>query len=341
MTRKKVKLTWIVNDNARRASLRKRRLGLLKKVSELTTLCGINAFLILYSPDEVEPVVWPSRPVVQQLLARFHAMPEMERSKKMINQESFMRERLAKVQEQLKKYQNKNKLSEGTNLMHHIESGRDLDSFNLNELHVLVWYIEELNKDLGKQMEYWHQVLQPPQEGVPLQHFEREEMVRGGGDSLGLKGRDFNESAVWDQWFIDMMNSENRGQSSSNISDIGVPQDTYKGKSTVDDMVLPHHSFLGGSDMGLVPHGNFNPPSIEIQGLQPSNLMGFKVPYGGGSTEIGQQPLGNIGGNITNIAGNEFFRQPSRQLGESSSSNSSTENDNPFQFDFSKTWPSP
>ncbi|MBA0637414.1 hypothetical protein Godav_005211, partial [Gossypium davidsonii] len=40
MTGKRVKLAWIENSSARRASLRKRRQGLVKKVTELTTLCG-------------------------------------------------------------------------------------------------------------------------------------------------------------------------------------------------------------------------------------------------------------------------------------------------------------
>ncbi|KAJ6749931.1 hypothetical protein OIU85_000547 [Salix viminalis] len=62
MARKKVKLMWIVNDAARKASLKKRRDGLLKKVSELTILCGIEAFVIIYCPDDPEPAIWPSRP---------------------------------------------------------------------------------------------------------------------------------------------------------------------------------------------------------------------------------------------------------------------------------------
>ncbi|MBA0619522.1 hypothetical protein Godav_028682 [Gossypium davidsonii] len=52
MTRKKVTLAWISNDSARKVSLKKRRLGLMKKMSELTTLCGIRACLIIYSSNE-------------------------------------------------------------------------------------------------------------------------------------------------------------------------------------------------------------------------------------------------------------------------------------------------
>ncbi|KAK8558162.1 hypothetical protein V6N13_073835 [Hibiscus sabdariffa] len=53
MTRRKVELVWITNLSARRASLGKRRVGLLKMVEELITLCGIKPCLVMYSPGDV------------------------------------------------------------------------------------------------------------------------------------------------------------------------------------------------------------------------------------------------------------------------------------------------
>ncbi|EOX99937.1 Uncharacterized protein TCM_008973 [Theobroma cacao] len=78
MTRKKVKLEWITNDNARRVSLKKRRLGLSKKMNELSTLCGVNACAIIYGPNEIELTVWPSHDVVQQQLTHFQSLSELE-----------------------------------------------------------------------------------------------------------------------------------------------------------------------------------------------------------------------------------------------------------------------
>ncbi|KAJ4823856.1 Agamous-like MADS-box protein agl80, partial [Turnera subulata] len=100
MTRKKVKLAFIANDAARKATFKKRRKGLIKKVSELSTLCGIEACAIIYSPYETQPEVWPSPVGVQRVLSQFRQMPEMEQSKKMVNQESFLRQRIAKAGEQ-------------------------------------------------------------------------------------------------------------------------------------------------------------------------------------------------------------------------------------------------
>ena len=78
MTRKKVKLAYISNDSARKATFKKRKKGLMKKVSELSTLCGIEACAIVYSPYDAQPEVWPSPITVQLMLSQFKNMPKME-----------------------------------------------------------------------------------------------------------------------------------------------------------------------------------------------------------------------------------------------------------------------
>ncbi|MBA0754251.1 hypothetical protein Gogos_021107 [Gossypium gossypioides] len=51
MSRKKIKLAYITNDSARKTTYKRRSKGLVKKVRELTTPCGIEAFAIINSPD--------------------------------------------------------------------------------------------------------------------------------------------------------------------------------------------------------------------------------------------------------------------------------------------------
>lgn len=85
MTRKKVKLAYIANDSARKATYKKRKRGLMKKVSELSTLCGIEACAIIFSPYDSQPELWPSPIGVQRVLSQFKKMPEMEQSKKMVS----------------------------------------------------------------------------------------------------------------------------------------------------------------------------------------------------------------------------------------------------------------
>ncbi|KAE8719578.1 hypothetical protein F3Y22_tig00109945pilonHSYRG00315 [Hibiscus syriacus] len=96
MTKKKIKLTWITNNTSRRASLKTRRHGLVKKVKELTTLCGIEAYLLLYSLGEQEPMVRPSPDEVKRLIEKFHLVPELQRVKKMMNTENHMIEKHSK-----------------------------------------------------------------------------------------------------------------------------------------------------------------------------------------------------------------------------------------------------
>ncbi|KAI5640212.1 hypothetical protein M9H77_00035 [Catharanthus roseus] len=90
MSKSMVKLSFIQNDAKRRAAYKKGKKGFLNKVSELTTLCGINACTIIYSKFDSEPDIWPST-----LL--------MMKQRKMWNQEAYLRERIMKLKEQLNK----------------------------------------------------------------------------------------------------------------------------------------------------------------------------------------------------------------------------------------------
>ncbi|GLT28397.1 hypothetical protein SLA2020_033370 [Shorea laevis] len=91
MTRKKVKLQYISNDSARKASFKERKKGLMKKASELTTLCGIDAYAIVYSPFDSQPEIWPSPARVQRVLSLgSKKLPEMEQGKKMVRRKPLI-----------------------------------------------------------------------------------------------------------------------------------------------------------------------------------------------------------------------------------------------------------
>ncbi|KAL2458382.1 MADS-box transcription factor family protein [Abeliophyllum distichum] len=74
MTRGKIKLEYIANDAERKASFKKRKKGLLNKVHELCTLCGVQACAIIYSSYEPEPTVWPSELDAQHVISRFRGI---------------------------------------------------------------------------------------------------------------------------------------------------------------------------------------------------------------------------------------------------------------------------
>ncbi|XWS66576.1 hypothetical protein CRYUN_Cryun05aG0211500 [Craigia yunnanensis] len=304
MTRKKLKLAWIANKGARKASLKKRRLGLLKKVSELTTLCGVDACLIVYSPDENEPMVWRSHAEVQRQLEEFHKMPELERLKKMMNQEAYLGERVTRAQEHLRKYQRRNKEVVIGHLMHQINQGKGLDELNHTELHGLIWFVEEKMKEIRKCNEFFQQV---PFEPAGLAHGnlpllpqgpadDLRARIGGAGAGLGGDGRTLNESLMWDQWLIDMMNSnESKSGASSSImrSDMGLPYYHPFAGNDAEYLGLPRHPFGGSSsvaaEMGLSPYGNFRVPTSDM-GLPP---LGFRLH--GGASNMGLSH-GSVGG---------------------------------------------
>nr|GFC25777.1 agamous-like MADS-box protein AGL80 [Tanacetum cinerariifolium] len=154
MTRKKVKLAFITNDSARKATFKKRKKGLMKKVNELSTLCGIDACAIIYSPYEAQPEVWPNNIGVQRVIAQFKRMPEMEQSKKMVNQESFIRQRITKANEQLKKQIKENQEKEMTEVMYQCLTGKgSIANLTLQDMNDLGGLVDQTLKDIRRRIE--------------------------------------------------------------------------------------------------------------------------------------------------------------------------------------------
>ncbi|XP_038991991.1 agamous-like MADS-box protein AGL80 [Hibiscus syriacus] len=164
MTRKKVKLAYITNDSARKATFKKRKKGLMKKVSELSTLCGIDACAIMYSPYESQPEIWPSPMGVQRVLSKFRKIPEMEQSKKMVNQETFLTQRITKASEQLKKQCKDNREKEMTHVMFQNLIGKaSLHGLNLMDLNDVGWLIDQNLKEIDKRVDLLSKASHNPQ----------------------------------------------------------------------------------------------------------------------------------------------------------------------------------
>ncbi|TYJ15372.1 hypothetical protein E1A91_A10G179600v1, partial [Gossypium mustelinum] len=73
-------------------------------MSEMSTLCGVDTCAIMYSPYKSPPEVWPSLMGVQQVLSKLETIPEMEKSKNMLNQKTFLSQKITKAAEQLKNH---------------------------------------------------------------------------------------------------------------------------------------------------------------------------------------------------------------------------------------------
>ena len=162
MARKKVTLQWIANDATRRATFKKRRKGLMKKASELATLCDVDACVVVYGEGETQPEVWPDVAKAAQVLARFKAMPELDQCKKMMDMEGFLTQRIDKLKEQLHKAQRENRERETTLLLHDAIVGRrpSLVGLSVEDIAGLGWMVENRLVGVKESLERHHHQVQ-------------------------------------------------------------------------------------------------------------------------------------------------------------------------------------
>ncbi|XP_071722406.1 agamous-like MADS-box protein AGL80 [Rutidosis leptorrhynchoides] len=165
MTRRRLKLGWIPVGSARNASLRKRREGLMKKVKELSILCDVQAFVIIYSPNERIPLGWPSPHEIHGMyFSRFINVPEARRDKFKVDQEKSLEDRLLKTKEHLARIYKDNKKMEMSQLMLEVtgNSFQGIEKLDdINEICGLLWLLDEMSKEVTKAaVEYYksHQV---------------------------------------------------------------------------------------------------------------------------------------------------------------------------------------
>ncbi|KAE9594540.1 hypothetical protein Lal_00037425 [Lupinus albus] len=147
MTRKKVNLEYITNESKRKATYKKRKSCLLKKANEISTLCGIQACAIVYSHDEPNPEVWPSHFEVQRVLHKFETLPKLEKDKKMLDQETFLKKRINKAREQLIKQRNENMKKKMDLLMFKCLSTGTIVDNNI-DVNCFSWVIDETLKEV-------------------------------------------------------------------------------------------------------------------------------------------------------------------------------------------------
>ncbi|KAG5151934.1 hypothetical protein JHK84_028406 [Glycine max] len=150
MTRKKVKLAYITDVTARKSTYKKRKKGIIKKVSELTILCGIPACAIISSPFDSKPEVWPDPERAKQVIQKYLDASVLDESKN-VNQESFIMQRIAKAQEQLKKHRQENHEKEMALSMFQYMQGEDLPN-NVEELKELNKLIEKNLKEIENKL---------------------------------------------------------------------------------------------------------------------------------------------------------------------------------------------
>ncbi|CAN1175570.1 Agamous-like MADS-box protein AGL86 [Linum perenne] len=90
MGRTKVQQELIRNEITRKITFKKRKIGLLKKLKEITTLCGVIACGIIFHNFNVQPEIWPSVPEAIDVLKKFKGLPQKKQKKHMLNHETLL-----------------------------------------------------------------------------------------------------------------------------------------------------------------------------------------------------------------------------------------------------------
>ncbi|KAM7273901.1 hypothetical protein ACFE04_028565 [Oxalis oulophora] len=154
MVRSKVNLAYLTNTTTRKATYRKRGPILMKKVSELSTLCGVAACGIVFKPDDPEPHLWPSSGVARQVIRRFKMVPEEEREKNMVVQDGEVEKRNFRLTTELDKKLNANREKELKIIMCEGPRNREvIKDFQLGDLKQLQNNIEKALEHINMRFE--------------------------------------------------------------------------------------------------------------------------------------------------------------------------------------------
>ncbi|KAE8666336.1 Pentatricopeptide repeat-containing protein, putative isoform 1 [Hibiscus syriacus] len=143
MGRKKTTYELITNEFARKTTLKKRKAGLLKKLSELTTLCDVPACAIIFTSYDARPDVWPSQAEACRILEKFESLPEQQRGKNMMDQTIVLERNILQLNDRLEKQRKKNEvLEKELALVESMADENNCDWNNLEELEELSYQLQ-------------------------------------------------------------------------------------------------------------------------------------------------------------------------------------------------------
>lgn len=154
MGRRKVRLELITNDSVRKTTFRKRRGGLLKKASELRTLCGVDACALIYTASDMEPHVWPSSGEARQVLERFQSLPTKKQGKHMLNHEDYRPKDVSMLELKLESGMKRNRdLEIELLLIDHVSGKNVVDLLETNDMKIVLEAVNDKIKDLALRMD--------------------------------------------------------------------------------------------------------------------------------------------------------------------------------------------
>jgi hypothetical protein len=101
----RLKIQFIMDDEKRKTTLKRRLPALKKKAGELAGLCDVPVCLVAYPPGEDTPVVWPSPGAAADVVGQYRGLPHLERFRNKLDSTDFVRQMNDKVSVKLSKIQ--------------------------------------------------------------------------------------------------------------------------------------------------------------------------------------------------------------------------------------------
>ncbi|XP_057419081.1 agamous-like MADS-box protein AGL80 [Lotus japonicus] len=152
MARKKVNLAYITDDKARKISYNNRKKNIIKKVSELTTLCGIEACAIISNPFDSEPEIWPNLEGANKVVERYHNTP-VKNQNMTLNQESFMTQTTSKAQDKLSKVSRQNREKElSMSVFNCVKDGALPEGLTVTDINDIGMHIDKMLKEVNDEI---------------------------------------------------------------------------------------------------------------------------------------------------------------------------------------------
>ncbi|KAF9618665.1 hypothetical protein IFM89_002360 [Coptis chinensis] len=113
MGRAKLNMQLISKEKSRHTTFIKRKKGLKKKIFEFSTLCGVDACMIIYGPKQsdrpVEPETWPeNQDEMHRIINQFRHHGKDDRRKRSLGLTDFFEVQKKKMEDELTKLRKKN-----------------------------------------------------------------------------------------------------------------------------------------------------------------------------------------------------------------------------------------
>ncbi|KAF0916988.1 hypothetical protein E2562_015153 [Oryza meyeriana var. granulata] len=261
MARNRIILKRIAKDSTRRLTLNKRRKGLIKKAGELASLCGISVCVVVYGEGEVQPEVWPSAPKARAILSRFNTAPNVDRFKRVTNQEEYLRKRITKIQECMSKVDDENRERDATIMLYEAATGkRPVSDLNVKELTNLGLVIDERIKNLKERIERLGEA--PLMEPSPMLQVEASSLpsLVPYANGTGMEGNKRIKVGIQQQgWFMNMATMTRGSLGTSTYGSFGARGSASVGTIARGDMVQLSNQLGAGFSWADMPGSSMFP----------------------------------------------------------------------------------